>query len=325
MKYLFIVKSEYDPATRYRVWPLEDKLKILGCQVSILSSKSSLFELVKKIRATDVVIVQRKLFTKPVIRIIRYFSKTLIYDFDDAIFLRSNGESSPIRMARFQAIASRADQVWAGNSFLAEQAGRFNTNVQLVPTSVDIISYGAEVTKEETFTLVWIGSSSTRKYLESFRQVLEEIGKSVPEIQLKVISDFEFSLENLKVINQPWSQAAEISDLKSCHVGIAPMTDNPWTRGKCALKVLQYMAASLPVISSSVGANSEVISNDETGILASGSDDWKSAVEALANSESKRNQMGKAGRQKVEEIYASNVITDRLLNYLDLESSEPIS
>lgn len=317
MKYLLIVKSEQDPAARYRVWPLEDKLKVLGHRVDILSSKSSLFELIKNIRTSDVVVIQRKLFTKPIARIIRYFSKALIYDFDDAIFLRSNGEASAIRMARFQAIASRADQVWAGNSFLAAEACRFNQNVQLVPTSVDIISYGAEVKKEEVFTLVWIGSSSTRKYLEVYKQVLEEIGKSVSDIQLKVISDFEFSLEHLRVINQPWSQATEISDLKSCHVGIAPMTDNLWTKGKCALKILQYMAASLPVISSPVGANSEVVVNGETGILASSSADWTNAVKTLIHTEGKGIQMGIEGRKRVKERYATKVITDLLLQYLD--------
>lgn len=318
MKTLFVTKSELDPATRYRVWPLAARLKDLGHQVELISSKKLLVQILVKVKQADITIIQRKLFSSPVIRIISGLSKSLIFDLDDAIFLRSSGEVSSSRGKRFQTIASSCDYIWAGNDFLASRARNYCNKVQLVPTPVDTRRYGLNVERESVFTLVWIGSSSTRKYLESHRQALEQIGRSIEEIQLKVISDFEFSLDHLKVINRPWSEGSEIAELKSSHLGIAPMVENPWTRGKCALKVIQYMAASLPVISSPVGANAEVVIDGVTGILAADASQWVSGVEMLYRSETLRAEMAEKGRLRVEEFYSQNVVVEKLVRTLEL-------
>lgn len=318
MKYLFITKSEFDPATRYRVWPLATWLKNHGRQVELISSKKLLVQILVKVKQSDITIVQRKLFSVPVVRIIAAISKSLVFDLDDAIFLRSSGEVSVSRDKRFQAIASRADYIWAGNDFLASRARNHCNKVQLVPTPVDTSRYGLNVEKEPVFTLVWIGSSSTRKYLENHRQILEQIGRSIEEIQLKVISDFEFSLDHLKVINRSWSEESEIAELKSSHLGIAPMVENPWTLGKCALKVIQYMAASLPVISSPVGANAEVVVDGVSGILAADASQWVSGVERLYHSETLRAEMAEKGRLRVEEFYSQTVVVDKLVRTLEV-------
>jgi len=320
MNYLFIIKSEQDPSTRYRVWPLQDKLENMGHITRVVESHSPLSRLIAESKWCDTLIIQRKLFTRPVVWLLRRFSGNLIFDLDDAIFLRSNGQPSSSRMWRFRYLAARCNQIWAGNRYLAAQAGKFCSKVHFVPTPVDTIGYGIDVVKDEVFTLVWIGSSSTRKYLESCRHVLEEIGRLDFPVRLKVISDFEFTLENMEVVNHSWSQASEVSELKSCHVGIAPMLDNAWTRGKCALKVLQYMASSLPVISSNVGANAEIISS-ENGFLADNTEDWINAVRFLANNQEAAISMGEAGKLFVEENYSNRVVVSRLISCLEADQT----
>lgn len=321
MRYLFVVKSERDPATRYRVWPLQDKLQVRGHEVKLISASSGLLRLLKEVQRADITVIQRKLFTRPIVRVIRLFAKKLVYDFDDAIFLKSDGRNSSNRMKRFRTIVSLADQVWAGNNYLQENAKEYRRTckdkVFLVPTSVDTIGYNIDVEKEDVFTLVWIGSSSTRKYLEMYRDCLEELGRKFPDIKLKVISDFQWSLKSMSVDNVSWSQATEIAGIKSSHVGIAPMEDNPWTRGKCALKVLQYMAASIPVISSDVGTNKEVVIDGLNGYLVRDTNDWVRSLGLLIESEAHRIQMGKMGRERVDLLFSSRVVVENALHLLE--------
>ncbi len=234
----------------------------------------------------------------------------MVFDFDDAIFCRSDGEESRRRRKRFRKMVARADLVLAGNRYLAEQCA--SKGGVVVPTAIDADRYVLGPKRNNGLVLVWVGSRSTGRYLEGHRDVLEQIGEACPGVRLKVVADFEFSLSNVKVENVPWSAQAEVGALAEADVGIAPLPDNPWTRGKCAFKVLQYMAASLPVIASPVGANRDVIVDGETGILAGSAEQWREAIEKLSD-RALRMQMGAAGRRRVEAEYAEPVIVERVL------------
>ena len=120
----------------------------------------------------------------------------------------------------------------------------------------------------------------------------------------------------MDVVNVAWTLESEASQLSSAHIGIAPMSDNPWTRGKCALKVIQYMAAGLPVISSNAGANREVVVQGETGLLADSADDWLRAIELLSGNESERNRLGSGGRQRMLQHYSSQTVLDSITENL---------
>ena len=115
----------------------------------------------------------------------------------------------------------------------------------------------------------------------------------------------------------PWTDSGEVDAIAQCHIGIAPMDDDNWTRGKCALKVIQYMAAGLPVVSSAVGANKEVIEHGETGFLAEDQDAWLEAVGKLVNSRQLREQMGESARMRAKERYSSDATTRQSLSSLD--------
>ena len=310
MKFLFLGKAIDEASTRYRVQPIMGSLAEEGYETNFRSTDLNWFQKLTLLRDAptfDLVFIQRKLFSPFYIKLLRNRANKLVFDFDDAVFVKSSGHSSSSRFKKFQAVCAAADLVIAGNEYLSEYAAQAGANnIQLVPTSVAVDDYemAGAIEKHEPFTLVWIGSSSTRRYLDLLTPVLDWLAAEVDGIQLKVIADFEFRLESMPVINVRWSAEGEVQELASCHVGIAPMINDAWTRGKCALKVLQYMAAGLPVVSSNSGANKEVIISGETGYLAEVDEDWVNAVKRLAESNELRQKLGAAGRRRAEEHFS---------------------
>lgn len=323
MKVLLIGKAANNPSTRYRLEPLADRFRALGHEVRVCYEPDFLTQvkLLKEAGTAELVYIQRKLLTGFMVRLLRFRAKKLIFDFDDAVFLRSNGLESASRGNKFGAVTRLSDLVIAGNGYLQDAARAGGSRVEVIPTCVDMARYQAPVEKQSIFTLVWIGSSSTSRYLELVRDDLEEIGKANPGIRLRIIADFELTLQFMETECVPWSEAREVELLKQSHVGIAPMKDDPWTRGKCALKVIQYMAAGLPVISSDVGANREVVDDGESGILVSDRQGWLDAVAKLRNSDVLRESMGQKARTASEERYSilntSEKLASRLLDLVD--------
>jgi glycosyltransferase involved in cell wall biosynthesis len=317
MKVLLIAKGQDDPATRYRVEPLRSRFNKLGIETSLCDDSDGVtgkLRLLSLAKDAQLLFIQRKLFAPWFTRMLKRRCRNIIFDFDDAIFSRSNGKSSASRMHKFRGMLDSSSVVFAGNEYLAEQCTGAETVV--VPTAVDESHYSERVLKAPGCVLVWIGSSSTRKYLEHHRGVLEELGGRFPCLILKVIADFDFHLVNMKVINVPWSADSEAAQLASAHIGIAPMTDNAWTKGKCALKIVQYMAAGLPVISSSVGANREVVVHGETGLLADGVGEWLQAAELLSQSPAERDRMGSAGYHRMLKHYSQRAVMGLIIDIL---------
>lgn len=322
MKFLCLGKSIDEASTRYRLQPLMQRLAE-SHEVQFQSTEMKLpakLKLLLTARQFDTVIIQRKLFAPWFIRALKKRVRRLVFDFDDAIFVSSSGKSSSSRMSKFKALCQVVDIVFAGNDYLAAaavDAGVASDRVYFTPTSVETRRYVLkDVIPEINPTLVWIGSSSTRRYLDFLTPALERLGGQIPNLQLKVISDFEFHLDGMNVINIPWSETAEVRELASSHIGIAPMIDDPWTRGKCALKVLQYMAARLPVVSSRCGANSQVIVEGETGFLAESEEEWCHAIEQLVNDPALKLSMGTAGRERVVEKFGRTAVITRALEAL---------
>ena len=253
----------------------------------------------------DIVILLRKTFPTPLIWLLRCLSHRLIFDFDDAIFCNSDGSFSKTRMARFSAILRVCDHVWAGNAFLAAVADRFNPSVTIIPTCIVPDKYkSSEEKPTDLIDLVWIGSSSTRKYLEQLSPILRVAAQRDSRLRLKIIADFD--LHDIGIATHPvaWSTDSEAEELASSHIGIAPMDDDDWSRGKCALKVLQYMASGLPVISSDVGVNAEITEHGKTGLLAKTETAWVDHIIELANNHEMRERLGSAGRERLLAHYS---------------------
>ncbi|MCI0637455.1 MAG: glycosyltransferase family 4 protein [Gemmataceae bacterium] len=271
------------------------------------------------LRRADLVVVQRRLVGRWRLRWVRAAARVLAYDFDDAIFLRHSydprGPYSDKRRRRFARMVQNADVVLAGNRFLQEQAEKLlppwergaseaaapSTQVLLVPTCVDTMRYApARHTRTENCTLVWIGSSSTLRALEKMRRVLDGLGEKRPGLNLRLICDRSIELAKLMVCFCPWSQATETNDLAAADIGISWLPDDAWSLGKCGLKVLQYMAAGLPVVVNPVGLQRELVTPGVTGFWAETPEEWLAAIERLSCDPALRSRMGAAGRRRVQ-------------------------
>ena len=255
------------------------------------------------------VIVQRFLLPRWQLHLLRNRVRHLLFDFDDAVFLRDShsakGQHHPTRMRRFAAMVRASDAIIAGNSFLAEHAARWAGahRVFLAPTCVDPARYRPRVEPGEGNELAWIGSASTLKGLQTATPMLERLGKRFPDLRLKVICDRFPRFAHLPVIGRPWSEANEAEALAESDIGISWVPDDEWSRGKCGLKLLQYMAAGLPVIANPVGVHQEMIRHGETGYFASTPEQWQEAVAQLRDNPELRQRMGRAGRSHLESRY----------------------
>jgi glycosyltransferase involved in cell wall biosynthesis len=258
------------------------------------------------------VIVQRRLLAGWQCALLRRAARRLLFDFDDAVFLRDSyaarGLHDRRRLRRFAGMVRCADAVIAGNCFLAEQAARWTDerSIQVIPTCVDPQRYplAEPMKKGAGLELVWVGSSSTLQGLQAIAPLLEEIGRRVPGARLKLLCDRFLSLRHLPILPVSWSEAREAEEIARADIGISWLPDDAWSCGKCGLKVLQYMAAGLPVIANPVGVQIEMVRHGETGFLARTPGEWIEAARRLADDGELRQRMGRAGRRLVEMRYS---------------------
>jgi glycosyltransferase involved in cell wall biosynthesis len=317
---LFLSKGESSASTRYRALQYFPLLQTAGWSPRHRNMNVGLWQrltLLGEARQADVVVVLRKTFAGWYLWLLRRAARRLVFDFDDAIFVRSNGEPSRLRLNRFRRMMRQCDQVWAGNGYLARQAGRYNRSVLQLPTALDVSKYPISVNKPaDSIDLVWIGSRATRKYLETILPVLERLAQQQPDLRLKIIANFDLDTVHLNTLPVQWQEATEATELASSHIGIAPMLENDWTRGKCALKVLQYMAAGLPVVASPAGINRDIVTDNVTGYLASNDEQWQQCLLQLIENPDLRAQLGSAGRQQVAD-FDLQPTAGRMLQSLD--------
>jgi glycosyltransferase involved in cell wall biosynthesis len=268
-------------------------------------------------RRYDGVIVHREIaLLGPAVyeRLLALLGMPIFFDFDDAIWVDPgtkvgvNGVFARLHFyGKTATICRLASAVFAGNGHLADYARTWNRDVHVVPTSIELDNYSLqpEPAATEPFTISWSGSFSTLAQFEHARPALEAFARTRP-MRLVVICNRPPAVpiagaENVFV---PWAEAGEVEALGACHVGIMPVPDNPFTRGKCGLKALQYMAVGRPVVISPVGMNRTLIDSGRNGFIASTVEDWVSAFEALASSPERRQTMGAEARRTVEAAYS---------------------
>ncbi len=228
--------------------------------------------------------------------------RKVIYDFDDAVMYndRKPDQISQVRFRRFGRSVTLSDLVIAGNEYLAEHARRYTTNVRVLPTGLDLDPY--QMTPQRPsgpVRLVWIGSRATLKYLQAIAPALEELGRRYRNCVLRMVCDEFFDLTSMPMEKRNWSRATQAADLMTSDIGLAPLPDNRFTRGKCGFKILQYHAAALPVVASPVGVNADYVRDGLTGFHATDSAQWVARLSMLIDDAGLRKRMGQAGRQQV--------------------------
>jgi glycosyltransferase involved in cell wall biosynthesis len=315
MQVLALIEGTGHPCYRYRLeafaWSMAQQglyLEAIPLRRGLLPRIAQLFSM----RRADVVILQRKLLPLWQLALLRRAAKRLIYDLDDALFQRDSyqarGPMSRTRRDRFAATVRVADLVIAGNEYLREQVAAYAEpgRVRVVPTCIQPAWYAsaAHTRIGPAARLAWIGQRSTLSSLQCAERHLAAAAECLPGLQLRVISDSAPALSGVRVVPRQWSSATEAAELAHGDIGVSWLPDDAWSRGKCGLRVLQYMAAGLPVVANPVGMNRTMVVHGETGFLASTPQEWAAAITCLAADPSLRRRMGAAGRRLVSHRYS---------------------
>lgn len=273
----------------------------------------------------DIVFIHREVFPfgSFMESFLRLFSKKIIYDFDDAIFLPNVSDSNRLIEAfkdvtKTEKIIRSSSHVIAGNIFLKNYAARSNKNVSVLPTPIDTDIYipNSDRRYGTSVTMGWIGSVTTLKYLDIIADVFADILTKYVDVKLSVIGGTWRGVNSTKVICKDWQLDSEIRDLQSFDIGIMPLKNDAWAKGKCAFKIIEYMSVGIPVVASAVGMNNEVIQDGINGFLATGESDWQRKLSLLIENPDLRLAMGMAGRKAVEEKYSLKVNAPKLISIL---------
>jgi len=319
---LVLTNNPHRPSFRQRVEIYLDWLRHNGINCEVVRFPAGVgarYRLLKRSADFDGVFLHKKRLNLLEAPLLRGFAGKIIYDFDDAMMYkpRSPQRCSFSNWLRFRLTVKLADLVIAGNPYLAEHARRFNTNVEILPTGLNTKDYKVPVKAKSDgkIRLVWIGSRSTLKYLAEIKPALEEIGSRFNNVVLRIICDDFLDLEEMPVEKHLWSGETQAADLATSDIGLGPLPDNRFTRGKCGFKILQYAAAGLPVIASPVGVNADYVRDNITGFLASEKRQWVDRMSRLIESTELRAEMGRNALEFVESFDAG-VIAEQLASLI---------
>ncbi|TET75771.1 MAG: glycosyltransferase [Candidatus Heimdallarchaeota archaeon] len=322
MELLVLTNKPERASCRQRIGFYLDILRDSGINCKIVTFPSGILarlKLLKHGREFDAIFLQKKRLRFCDAIWMKRYCRKIIYDLDDAVMYNDKNPDRPSRkrLKSFERTIKLADMVIVGNVYLAEHARKFNPNVEILPTGLDVSAYNlrAAPKNDGKIRLVWIGSKSTLKYLAEIKPALERIGERFSNAILRIICDDFFGLQNMKVEKHQWQKDTEVVNLINSDIGLAPLPDDRFTRGKCGFKILQYAAAKLPVVASPVGVNAEYVCDGVTGFHAINTSQWVDKISKLIENAELRKRMGREGPAKVKnfDIY---VLGKRLLDLI---------
>lgn len=286
--------------------------KVLGILMGFLRRFALMFQLSKY----DYVFIHREVtpIGPPIFEwiIAKILNKKIIYDFDDAIWIPNTSATNSIVAGikwhgKVASICKWAYKVSCGNEYLCNYAREFNSNVVYNPTTIDTVHLHNILSNHVAPKPVigWTGTHSTMMYLDEIVPVIEKLNLKY-DFDFVVISNKapDFQLPNLKFV--PWNKSTEIADLAQIHIGIMPLTEDAWAKGKCGFKALQYMSLGFPALVSPVGVNSIIVENGKTGFVCNNVDEWEQGLEILLQSAEKRKEFGANARLFIEQNYSVN-------------------
>ncbi len=275
-------------------------------------------------RECDVVVVHREAFPfggALFEKLLLLAGRPIVFDFDDAIYLPNTNPVNSVaarlkRPRKTDDIMRLASHVTAGNHHLAEYARRFNPHVTVIPSTVDADRYPLHQHSDTWIPRIgWSGSSTTLPHFMLLEPVLRRLAER-RKFEVRVIGSAGVTLDGVRVSSAEWSAASEAREVSRFDVGVMPLPDEEWAKGKCGLKALLYMAAGVPAVCSPVGVNSEIIGDGENGFLATLDEEWLDKLSLLLEDVELRRRIGLAGRRTVEERYSPRVQAPRFIEVL---------
>ena len=293
--------------------------------IHLKSWKTRISNMVKR-NDFDIVFIHREALFTPSTYFEKKFANSnakVIVDFDDAIWLPNVSAGNKAlqifkKPQKSDEVFGYADMIFAGNQYLADYASQFCNNVKIVPTTIDTnYHFRTKWENKKKICIGWTGTQTTLKYLDFLQPVFVRLNEKYGDkIYFKIICDTPWEFEGFKVKNEKWSKAQEIEQLEEIDIGIMPLTDDQWSRGKCGFKGLQYMAMECAAILSPVGVNQEIITHSKNGFLAKTEEEWFSYLSQLIENKELRLQFGKEARKTVEDKYSVNAYKDLYVKYL---------
>lgn len=325
MKIAFLVTSFEKPSARYRVLqyiPILEEKGYLPEVCIIPKNYRNRIKLFRKMRSFDFVFLHRKLLSTVGWYILRKNAKRLVYDFDDAVMFKDSINKNQIsnrRMNNFIRTVKNADLIIAGNEYLKDFAIKENPRSFVIPTPIDMQRYveRSHEVPSDIIIIGWIGSSVTLFYLEKMKKAWDAIFNKFPYVKLKIVADKFFDCNRMPVIKKQWRYEEEIADLHTFDIGLMPLTDDPWSRGKCGFKLLQYMAVGVPAVCSPVGVNREIVTDGINGFWANDEDEWVDKVGELIKNRQLRIEIGSRARKTIIERYSTEVCSKKILAILN--------
>ena len=294
----------------------------------MLRSLSIRFKNLRRAKNFGIVFIQREALLLGSSYFEKQFYKRskVVFDFDDSIWLL---DTSP-ENKKFEFLKNpdktklniqHAHKVSAGNSFLANYAKQFNANTVIIPTTIDT-EFHKPISglsgKTDKVVIGWSGSISTIKHFEMAVPVLKELQTKYPgKLEIHVIGQGNYSHPELTIISKNWTSKTEVENLNQFDIGIMPLPNDEWVKGKCGLKGLSYMACGVATVMSNVGVNPEIIEQGKNGFLAASHEDWINYLSQLIESKELREQLGTAGRKTVVENYSVAANKERYMEVLN--------
>jgi glycosyltransferase involved in cell wall biosynthesis len=330
MKVLFLIQGFAVAASRYRVLQYIPYLESKGVKATVNLYPRTLkenFQFFKNLSRYDIVFLQRKRFNQPRLGWLRRRARRIIYDFDDSVMYRNSKAKDPLsstRRRRFIQMIKNSDFIIAGNEFLKSEVIPFNPQVEVIPSAIDEGRYHFKTypVKQERVTLGWIGDHGSIHYLEKMKPIFERIGEKYAHVDLKIVCDTFFDCDRIRVIKKNWSSEDEVADLQGFDIGLMPLVDDPWSWGKCGLKIIQYQGVGVSVICTPVGINRDLVEDGANGFYAMTPAEWEEKLSLLIENAQLREQMGREGRKRVLEHYTYQACAPRLFSILDRVAKE---
>ena len=318
------------PSFRQRMGIYLDYLHQNGVHCDVASLPARLWarkKLFQKASAYDAVFLHKKRLNAWDAFWLGRYSRRILYDFDDAVMYNPEHPKwlSLMRQQLFSRTVRLSDGVIAGNEYLADHAHRYNSQVHVIPTGLNVADYLAPSRhfNNDKIRLVWIGSSSTLPYLRYIADALRQISRHYPHVIVRIISDTFLDDSDISLEKVTWSLEGQAQALADCDIGLAPLPDNRLTRGKCGFKILQYQATSLPTVASPVGVNSRIVHDGSDGFLANTQKQWLDKLSVLIENPDQAREMGQAAFLNVKKLYDTSVIGPRLCRLIKTWINHP--
>ena len=327
VKVLFITQKKDAPSTKWRLLQFVPHLEKAGVACTVEEMPSNLVARLSQAgRASgfDVTILQKRLLPKLILNRLRKHAKALIFEFDDVVTLKRDDagaiRESPTKDRRFRRTVRVADAVITTNETLAEHARRMgaeDSRVHVLPTVIDLARWEPRSASAETkeVTIGWMGTPSNLPSVEIVRAPLVRLCRRYDQLKVKIVCESTIALEGVRLIHQPFSAEYEVSDVRSFDIAIAPLVEDPWTRGKVSTKLLAYFGAGLPVVASDVNANRLYIKDGENGYLVGTLGQWEEKLTKLIEDPALRGSVGAKARQSAENEFS---LAAALPKYLSL-------